>query len=131
MAYLPPTIGDVAGEVKQSLTRGDEAEARRLSFRFVELYDRATEAERRVMVSDAPASTTDPRFDALLAGLVEFQSARHGAQAPTWVDEPERFLDVWWFVSGMRTLHANAIAHSPISLARRGVFLTENALTYA
>jgi hypothetical protein len=117
--------------VKDCLRGGDEAGARRLAFRFVELYDSATEAERISMVSDEPDSTANSRFDALLAGVVEFSCARHGVVAPPWVDRPARFLETWWFVSGMRTLHANAIAHSPISFARRGVFLTEDALTYA
>jgi len=131
VAYNRPTIQDVAREVKSSLGRSQEAEARRLAFRFVELYDAATEAERVAMVTDAPEPAGDVRFDALLAGVIDFVCARHNAVPPGWVDDPERFLDAWWFVSGMRTLHADAIAHSPISFARRGVFLTENALTYA
>jgi ABC-type amino acid transport substrate-binding protein len=131
VVYSRPTIQDIASEVKNSLGRSDEAEARRLAFRFVELYDAATEAERVAMVRDPPEPTADARFDALLAGIVDFVCARHDTIPPRWVDDPERFLDAWWFVSGMRTLHADAIAHSPISFARRGVFLTENALTYA
>lgn len=131
MAYARPTVRELARQVRSSLERGNEAEARRISFRFVELYDRATPAERAAAVKDAPETTTDRRFDALLAGLVELQSARHDATVPGWVDDPDRFLDVWWFVSGVRALHADAIAHSPISLARRGIFLTENALSYA
>ncbi len=51
--------------------------------------------------------------------------------APAWVEDEYRFLDQWWFVSGIKSLHADAIAHSPISFARRGVFITAGALTYA
>lgn len=122
---------DVAREISQSLGRRDEGEARRLAFSFVESYDKATEEERDRMVVDEPGGTGDERYDALIAAVVEFSCARHTQAAPSWVDGPGRFLDQWWFVSGMPSLHANAIAHSPISFTRRGVFVTEDALTYA
>jgi hypothetical protein len=130
MVYQRPSIGDVVGEVKRSLLRKDESEALRLCFHFVEVYDRASPAERERIVLSEPDLTGDERFDALAAAIVEFCCARQMARAPQWVESPHRFLDRWWFVSGMRSLHANAIAHSPISFARRGVFITENALTY-
>jgi hypothetical protein len=37
VGYTRPTIRDIAEEVKASLHSGNEAEARRLAFRFVEL----------------------------------------------------------------------------------------------
>jgi len=83
------------------------------------------------MVAEEPPTTGVARFDALVAATVEFACARHSNLPPKWVDSAERFLSRWWFVSGMPSLHANAIAHSPISFARRGIFLTEDALTYA
>lgn len=49
---------------------------------------------------------------------------------PPWVENPSRFLDQWC-VSGMRSLHADAFVHSPISFARRGVFITAGALAFA
>jgi hypothetical protein len=127
----PPTIAEVALDVAACLAEGDEASARRLAFRFVELVDRADEVERRRMVVPIPPATGDRRYDAMLAALVEYVCVRHGIAPPAWVDEPDRFLDEWWFVSGMKSLHANAIVHSPVSFKRRGVFLTEGTLTYA
>jgi hypothetical protein len=55
----------------------------------------------------------------MLAALAEYSCVRHG------------FLEQWWFVPGMKSLHANAMVHRPISFKRRGVFITEGALTYA
>ena len=126
-----PSIVTVAQEIADSLRREEEAEARRLAFHFVESFDSATVGERRKMIMEEPPGTSDARFDALLAAIVEFVCARHSSLAPAWVDRSGRFLSTWWFVSGMRSLHANAIAHSPISFARRGIFVTEDALTYA
>ncbi len=50
---------------------------------------------------------------------------------PAWVEDQCRFLQKRWFVSGIRSLHADTIANSPVSFSRRGVFITEGALTYA
>lgn len=125
------SIVTIAREIGDSLRRHEEAEARRLAFHFVESFDNATADERITMIAEEPLGTGDVRFDVLLAAVVEFVCARRSSVAPSWVDRPGRFLSEWWFVSGMPTLHANAIAHSPISFARRGIFITEDALTYA
>lgn len=129
--YVPPTIADVAAEVAVCLAEDDENFGRRLAFRFAEQFDKAGDADRRRMVADPPALTDDPRYDAMFAALVEYSCARHEVPIPAWVGDADRFLEVWWFVSGMKSLHADAMAHSPISFARRGVFITEGALTYA
>jgi hypothetical protein len=131
MSFTRASIRDIAREISDSLRHGDDAEARRLAFRFVETYDGAGSDERQRIVADEPAPTGDNRFDSLVAAIVEFSCARHLVPAPAWVEGSTRFLEQWWFISGMPTLHANAIAHSPISFARRGLFITEDALTYA
>ena len=131
MVYRPPTISEVGAEVTLCLAENDEDGARRLAFRFVEQFDKADEVDRQRMVEDAPHPTGDPRYDALLASLVEYCCVRHDVNPPRWVDDPERFLQEWWFVSGLRSLHADAIVHSPVSFKRRGVFIAEDSLTYA
>jgi hypothetical protein len=131
MAFQWPTIAEVGAEVARCLSENDEDSARRLAFRFVEQFDKAEEADRRRMVEFAPLPTGGRRYDALLASLVEYCCVHHGISPPIWVDDPSRFLQQWWFVSGLKSLHANAVVHSPISFKRRGVFITEGALTYA
>ena len=131
MGFRWPTIAEVGAEVALSLAEHDENFARRLAFRFVEQFDKADEADRRRMVERAPLPTGDRRYDALLASLVEYSCVHHGIKPQGWVDDSSRFLEEWWFVSGMKSLHANAMVHSPISFKRRGVFITEGALTYA
>jgi len=118
-------------EVGACLSEGDESGALRLAFRCVELIERAPVDARQGLVAPQPVPTGDARFDALLAAITEYLCAREGLLAPTWVEDPSRFLDQWWFVSGIQSLHADAIAHSPISFARRGVFITAGALAYA
>jgi hypothetical protein len=131
MVYQRPSMADVAVEIGTWLAEGDDATALRLALRCVELFERAPVAERLDLVAHEPVSTGNARYDALLAAIAEYLCARQGVLAPDWVDDPSRFLDQWWFVSGIRSLHADAIANSPISFARRGVFVTAGALTYA
>ncbi len=131
MSTVWPTVSDVALDVRRSLEDDDEAHARRLAFRFVESYDKAPSESRPGMIEREPPATGDGRFDAFLAAIVEHLCAREFETPPAWVGEPNRFLDRWWFMSGIRSLEANAIVHSPISFKRHGVFISEGSLTYA
>jgi hypothetical protein len=131
MGYQAPCIFDVGAEVADCISSGDEPSAIRLAFRFVEIFERAPTGDRPVLVVNPPASSGDARYDALLAAVTEYSCARGGLVPPNWVDDSSRFLSTWWFVSNLHSLHADAIAHSPISFARRGVFITTGALTYA
>lgn len=131
MMWQAPDIQDVSIEVRQCLAKGDTSSAFRVIARFLEFYDRADWPTRERMVKPRPDTTGSARYDALLAGIVEYACATHRVLAPSWVNDPEFFLDEFWFVSGMKSLQADAIAHSPISFKRRGVFLTQGALSYA
>lgn len=108
-----------------------EAEALRLAFSFIELYEKANRALRIGMVEARPETTGDRRFDALLAAIAEHLRAADFVPGPAWAGESDRFLDEWWFVAGLRSLEADALVHSPISFSRRGIFVTAGALTYA
>lgn len=129
--WQAPDIQDVASEVRRCLTENDTSSAFRVVARFLEHYDKADWPTRERMVTPRPDFTGSERYDAMLAGIVEYACATHRVLAPAWVNEPEYFLDEFWFVSGMKSLHADALVHSPISFKRRGVFLTQGALNYA
>ena len=94
-------------------------------------YETSNWETRSRIVVDQPATTGSERYDALLAGIVELACASHLVVAPLWVNDESYFLGEWWFISGIASLHADALVHSPISLARRGVFVTQGALEYA
>ena len=131
MPWKENSVGDVGEEIAACLAKGDSSSAIRLAFRFLERYDKSDWETRRRITADPPVTTGSARFDALLAGIVELACASHGVVAPSWVNDEPYFLNEFWFVSGMKSLHANALVHSPISLARRGVFVTQGALEYA
>lgn len=111
--------------------RRGEAEALRIALSFVETYEEADLDDRASLVERRPESVGDGRFDALLAALAEHLRAKDDAPAPAWAEAPDRFLETWWFVAGLRNLEADALVHSPVSFARRGIFVTADALTYA
>jgi hypothetical protein len=80
------------------------------------------------MIMDQPQPTGDQRIDALLAGLAEHIAATRGVACPSWVHDPERFLDRFWFVSPTKAFRGIAIAQTPIALKRRGVFWPARSL---
>ncbi|HLH69613.1 MAG TPA: hypothetical protein VKY90_11395 [Candidatus Dormibacteraeota bacterium] len=129
------SLAETAQAIKASLDGPDrargESESIRLAFSFIEMFERGWVPDRVHLLEDCPEPVGDPRFDALLAALAEHLCAKHGGESPAWVGDESRFLETWWFVSGMRSLEADALVHSPISFARRGVFLVDGALTYA
>ena len=131
VAWKENSVGDVGEEIAACLAKGDSSSAIRLAFRFLERYDISDWETRRRITADPPVTTGSARYDALLAGIVELACASHDVVAPSWVNDEPYFLNEFWFVSGMKSLHANALVHSPISLARRGVFVTQGALEYA
>ncbi len=131
MPWKENSVRELAEEVAACLSKGDSSAATRLAFRFLERYDKSDWETRVLITADPPQTTCSDRYDALVAGMVEFACASHGVVAPAWVNNESFFLNEWWFVSGVSSLHADALVHSPISLARRGVFITQGALEYA
>jgi len=125
------TIAAVASEIASTIAEDDHPMAVRLALDFARLWDREPPDRRAALVAQGPLPCGDSRYDALLAAIVEHLCERDGLPAPSWALDPSRFLETWWFVSGMQRLHATALVQSPISFARRGVFVCDGALSYA
>jgi hypothetical protein len=77
------------------------------------------------MIAERPELTGDCRFDAYLAALAEHLAVHDALPVPAWVEEPERFLEQWWFPTQFRSLHAIALVQSPASFRRRGIFVDQ------
>jgi hypothetical protein len=78
-----------------------------------------------------PRLCGDRRVDAALAALGEYVARRDGWPPPQWTRDPRREAEPWWFVTALRGLHARALAESPLSFRKRGVFITRGALDRA
>lgn len=83
------------------------------------------------MWSGAPRSTGDSRVDAAFAAMAEYLARRDGWTVPAWARLSEREAWPWWFVTDLRGLHPRALVESPSSFRRRGVFITDGALSRA
>ena len=120
-------MAKVTRQIKAMLAvEGKESAWRRL-LDFVDDYRGSSRPGQRSLVADAPPLIGDGRFDAAIAGLVEFLCAEAGMSAPEWTDDPARFVEPWWFVSGLPGFEAMALRDSPVGLARHGVFVNEGA----
>lgn len=55
-------------------------------------FHSGTEADRKTLLANRP-HLTGTKWDAAIAAVVEHTAEVHGYDAPTWVNEPERFLE--------------------------------------
>jgi transcriptional regulator with XRE-family HTH domain len=105
--------------------------ARRAEIHLLQLADDLADAEpalRCALVAAAPALTGDHRFDAWLAGVVEYRLSEVGVAAPGWVNDPERFNPGEWVVGGLSGLADVVRDRTPEPLRRRGVLISEDDL---
>ena len=112
----------VAGDLRLSATKG---ETLRLVRQFVMDAERGDAA---ALIADEPPSTGDPRWDALIAGVVEDVAFRLGLHVPAWVRAPHRTLATWWFVTDFEGLHPVAFVETPAAIANHGVFIRRASL---
>lgn len=107
-------------DLRSGASKGEMLRAVR---QFVKNVDRLGPAG---MIERDPGSTGDPRWDALVAGVVEHVAFAHGASVPEWARAVP--LEQWWFVTDSPRLHATAFVNTPPALARRNVYLTRASL---
>jgi len=105
---------------------------------FVQMLDDYSSVLRHAGVSAAarmwsgvPRGTGNSGVDAAFAAMAEYLARRDGWAVPSWARLPEREAWPWWFVTDLRGLHPRALVESPSSFRRRGVFITDGALSRA
>lgn len=119
-------LADLASPLHDALTGTGAVLPWRLVAEFLDDDAHADDHEAELVVSEAPDPTGDPRVDALMAALAEYLCVRRGLIPPAWTQMSVEAVP-WWFVAGS-AFSAMAIRESPISFARRGVFITAGAL---
>ena len=123
-AYRPMTVDDLAAAVANS------AEERRwmLLAEFLTEFGFEDRETRHRLLGDRPQPTGSKEWDALLGALAEHLAFHDAAEIPRWVDEPERFLDRFWFPTNTPAARADALVHAPASFLRRGVMVERRSL---
>ncbi len=122
--YQPLQLKEVAHHIREELARPDGDPWLWIRQFLDDFYNAAPET-RAAMIAERPDLTGEPRFDAYLAALAEYLAVHYELPVPAWVEEPERFLEQWWFPTQFRSLHAMAIVQSPASFRRRGIFVDQ------
>jgi transcriptional regulator with XRE-family HTH domain len=124
LEQLAPTIAEDLGQDR-------EGDALRLLFGFADDFRGSSRPGKIALLHEAPPPTGDARFDAALAGTAEFFAREGAIPAPGWVDEPNRFVEPWWFATSRPMLDAYTLAHTPAVFARHGVFLAREVFDRA
>lgn len=75
-----------------------------------------------------PPVAVDARLDAMLASVTETLCREIGVEPPAWALHTPACPRPW-FVSGMESLKAIALAESPLPFRIRQIFVLENFLT--
>ncbi len=125
------SLAELAQTISGDLDRGQERDALRLLFGFADDFRASGRPGRIALLQEEPPSTGDARFDAALAGIAELFAAEGAIPAPAWVEEPERFVEPWWFVASRPAFHAYTLANTPAVVARHGVFMAREVFDRA
>jgi transcriptional regulator with XRE-family HTH domain len=125
------SLEQLAPEIAEDLALAREHDALRLLFGFADDFRGSSRPGRIALIREEPPGTGDPRFDAALAGTAEFFARESEIVAPSWVEEPTRFVEPWWFATDRPAFEAYTFAHTPAVFARHGVFIAREVFDRA
>jgi hypothetical protein len=130
LAANPPAPSSLTETLARVAERTCSGEDFRLAVRdfLGEFPLRADDEARLEAISERPEPTGERRHDAYLGALAEHISALYQLERPAWSNEPERFLETWWFVSEVPGFRAISIAQAPASFVKHGVLVPERSL---
>lgn len=103
-----------------------EADAAHWQIYLMDFVDEFRRRRDRQMIAE-PFSGNDDKFDALLAATAEQLCYELGLPVPEWIQQVGACREAW-FVSGVESLKAIALAESPAPFRLRKVFVLENFL---
>lgn len=128
--FEPMNPASCAIEVRTLLRESspDVTTAFRVVAELISDWDLTANDRRSESVAQKPVTTGSPKFDALISGVVEMLCLRSGVPAPSWVSDPEYFLEEFQWFTPVPNLEALAFSNTPTPIALRGVFVDENSL---
>jgi hypothetical protein len=124
-------LKQLAQTIAEDLGEDRERDTLRLLFGFADDFRASSRPGRIALLREEPPPTGDARFDAALAGTAEFFAREGAIAAPSWVDEPNRFVEPWWFAASKPAFDAYTLAHTPAVFARHGVFIAREVFDRA
>jgi transcriptional regulator with XRE-family HTH domain len=121
--FRTPTVYEIAEVIRKDLAANHFNHAFRAVIQLSDNFDAIDPATRVAIAITPPAPTGDTRFDALLAGLVEFKLDRAHLPRPIWLSDFRFFLDTPWDVEQLPQLQEEARRLTPEQFFRHGVFI--------
>lgn len=121
--FRTPTVYEVAEVIREDLNEGQLRHAFRAIIQLNDNFDAVDPATQVAIAITPPVPTGDARFDALIAGLVEYKLDRTHLPKPTWLSDIRFFLDTPWDVEELPQLQAEARALTPEQFVHHGVFI--------
>ena len=123
---LPTRLGTASGageDIRRYLEVGNEDAAFRVVLQLATDLARADHALRVALCVTPPALSGNSKFDALLAGTVEWKLSTDDLPVPLWVGEGARILNEPWDVEPVPALQETARQRTPDVLRRHGIYL--------
>jgi transcriptional regulator with XRE-family HTH domain len=120
------SAADAAAAIRRALVAGQHDRALREALQLSDDLASSEPVVRAALCAAAPELSGDQRYDALIAGIVEFHLPR--ASRPSWVLEENRALKGRWYVDDTPGLAELNLAETPPALLRHGVVLAASEL---
>jgi hypothetical protein len=121
--FRTPTVYEIAEVIREDLAADHFNHAFRAVIQLNDNFDAIDPATRVAIAITPPAPTGDARFDALIAGLVEYKLDRAHLPQPIWLSDFRFFLDTPWDLEQLPHLQEEARALTPPQFVRHGVFI--------
>jgi hypothetical protein len=109
--------------VRARLSEGDTENALRAVWQLAADVGDGDPALRVALCVAPPAPSGDPRFDALLAAVVDHLLSTAGLPVPAWVGQAGRVLSAPWDVEPVPELRPRARELTPARIAAHGIYL--------
>lgn len=123
-------LDKLAHQVEARLSKGDESMAGfREVIQFLDDTRSMTDSELTEAVRSEPLSTTDPRWDALIAAAADWAASTRDLAPPPWTRSSRRRLKApGWVLTPYTRLHKHVRRNTPVEFARHGVFVERDSL---
>lgn len=123
-----PSVAQFSLLISRALSDSKEVKAFRL---VIQLNDNLASVAPEICLALSiapPPLTGDSRYDALLAGLVEFHLSLYSLPLPAWIREENRKLKTRWIVDPYITSEDSILKKTPKAFLRHNVLINKSEL---
>ena len=123
-----PSVIEFCQEFEDAIAAQDENWAIRAVIQLNDNLNREPAAIASALSLAEPAPVGDKRFDALIAGVVEYHLLKKSADIPEWLSKPNRYLSEEWTVDKWAGKSDQLELHTPTCIKKRNILFAESEL---